>query len=114
MGRKAVLGILLLAGITLAGAGAGQAAPGDIVFQRQENVEGSAAFPPAVFPHWVHRVRYRCYACHPAPFEMKQGANAVSMENIKKGEFCGACHNGQVSFSVEFQNCTRCHKQPEE
>lgn len=105
---------LLLVGLTLAGGGAVHAAQGDLVFERESGVEGSGAFPPSIFPHWVHRVRYRCYACHPAPFAMQQGANAVTMDSIGKGQFCGACHNGQTAFNVEFQTCARCHRKPEE
>ncbi len=106
--------ILVLTGLTLAGGGVVYGALGDLVFERTGEVEGSSAFPPAVFPHWVHRARYRCYVCHPAPFEMKQGANPVTMDTIKKGEYCGVCHNGRAAFNVDFQNCARCHRKPEE
>lgn len=105
---------VLLAGLVLAGGGDAYGAQGDLVFERQGEVEGSAAFPPSVFPHWVHRARYRCYVCHPAPFEMQLGANAVTMDAINKGEFCGACHNGKNAFAADFDNCRRCHKEPEE
>ena len=114
MNIKLAAAFVLLAGVTLTGGEAVSAALGDLVFEREGQVEGASAFPPAVFPHWVHRVRYRCYACHPALFEMKQGANAVTMDAIKKGQFCGACHNGKAAFNVDFQNCARCHKPPEE
>ena len=72
------------------------------------------AFPPSVFPHWVHRIQFRCYVCHSALFEMRQGANQVTMEKIGEGQFCGACHDGQTAFDVEFDTCTRCHKEPDE
>ena len=105
---------LLLTGLTLVGGGAVYGAQGDLVFEREGEVEGGGAFPPSVFPHWVHRVQYRCYVCHPAPFAMQQGANPVTMDTIKQGQFCGTCHNGQIAFNVEFQNCARCHRKPEE
>ncbi|MDH5558941.1 MAG: cytochrome c3 family protein [Alphaproteobacteria bacterium] len=111
--RLAVI-FMLLGVITPVGGGVVYAALGDLVFEREAGVEGSEAFPPSIFPHWVHRVRYRCYACHPAPFAMEQGANKISMEVIKKGEYCGACHNGRTAFSVEFKNCARCHREPPE
>ena len=114
MKRKTPAALLILAGLTLAGGGAVYAALGDLVFERKSEVEGSAAFPPSIFPHWVHRARFRCYVCHPAPFVMQQGANAVTMAAIRQGQFCGACHNGQTAFNVEFQNCARCHKEPAE
>lgn len=106
--------LIVVAGLTLAGGGAVYGALGDLVFERKGVVEGDAAFPPSVFPHWLHRVRYRCYVCHPALFEMQQGANTVTMDTIKKGQFCGACHNGKAAFGADFQNCTRCHKKPAE
>jgi c(7)-type cytochrome triheme protein len=114
MKTKPAAVFIVLAGLTLAGGDAVYGAPGDMVFEREGEVEGSGAFPPALFPHWVHRMRYRCYVCHPAPFAMQQGANAINMESIKQGQYCGACHNGQTAFSVEFKNCARCHREPEE
>ncbi len=92
--------------------GAALAAPGDIVFERAPGP--SAGVEPTTFPHWVHRARFRCYVCHPAIFEMKAGANAISMASIKRGEHCGACHNGRIAFNVEFQTCSRCHRTREE
>ncbi|TAK03473.1 c-type cytochrome, partial [bacterium] len=50
---------------------------GDIVFQREAR-QGDV--PPAVFPHWFHRIRFKCYACHPSIFQMKAGANAITMD----------------------------------
>lgn len=91
-----VLSILLL--------GTALAAPGDIAFRR----EGSG-MPPTVFPHWAHRIRYRCYACHPALFEMKAGANDVSMATIQEGKYCGACHNDKAAWGVTVETCNRCH-----
>ena len=79
---------------------------GDVTFKRQGNKGGVA---PTVFPHWTHRIRYKCYACHPALFEMKAGANKVSMEAIGAGKFCGACHDGKIAWAVSFETCNRCH-----
>lgn len=96
------------AGVLLAGllASTALAVEGDVLFKRQG---GEGGFPPAVFPHWVHRIRYKCYACHPALFEMKAGANAVTMDAIMAGKFCGACHNGKIGWAVGFETCNRCH-----
>lgn len=86
------------------------AVEGDIVFKRKDGEGGiSPAVSPAVFPHWVHRIRYKCYACHPAVFEMKAGANAITMDAIQEGKFCGACHNGKIAWEVGFETCNRCH-----
>ncbi|MFQ5915165.1 MAG: c(7)-type cytochrome triheme domain-containing protein [Nitrospinota bacterium] len=102
--------LLLLLGL-LWGTAVAQSVPGDIVFEREAGEKG---VPAAVFPHWLHRVRFRCYVCHPQIFEMKKGANAITMEKIRGGEFCGRCHNGRTAFPVDFQSCSRCHKPPEE
>lgn len=60
-----------------------------------------------VFRHAPHTAWLSCANCHPAVFEPKRGANAVSMESIGQGRHCGACH-GPVAFSQD--SCTRCHR----
>jgi c(7)-type cytochrome triheme protein len=79
---------------------------GDIVFQTDDEARGTA---PAVFPHWAHRVRYKCYACHPAVFAMKAGANPMTMDDLKEGKYCGACHDGKTAWGIAFDTCNRCH-----
>lgn len=86
--------------------GAALAVQGDVVFKRSGGQGGN---PPAVFPHWAHRVRYKCYACHPVPFRMKAGANQISMELIQQGKSCGVCHNGKRAWGITFDTCNRCH-----
>ena len=79
---------------------------GDILYSRN----GAAGDePPAYFPHWVHRIRYRCYACHDSLYPMERGANPT-MAAMKAGSSCGACHNGRISFGVD--QCQRCHQSP--
>ena len=65
--------------------------------------------PPAIFPHWFHRIRFKCSSCHPAIFEMKAGANPITMTAMRRGEFCAKCHNGNVAWEVAFTTCVRCH-----
>ncbi len=79
---------------------------GDIVFERKTEVSDT---PVAVFPHWVHRIRYRCNVCHPAIFELKRGADPVSMEAMGNGRFCAVCHNGKIAWGISFDTCNRCH-----
>ena len=95
-----------LAGVAVIFFGVALAVEGDLVFKRSGGEGGN---PAAVFSHWVHQVRYKCYACHPAPFRMKAGANQVSMELIQQGKSCGACHNGKKAWGVTFDTCNRCH-----
>ena len=66
-----------------------------------------AGMPPVIFPHWFHRIRFKCKVCHPNIFEMKQGANDINMTKIVKGDFCGKCHNGRIAWPPIY--CDRCH-----
>ncbi len=82
-----------------------QAEYGDVVIN---NYSDAAAMRPVVFPHWFHRVRFRCKVCHAdLGFQFKAGGNQITMAKIVDGQFCGACHNGEVAWSVE--NCAMCH-----
>lgn len=77
----------------------------DVVLNRRAEKEGVR---PVIFPHWFHRIRFRCRVCHSElGFKMRVGANDVTMEEITNGKFCGACHNGQIAWSTE--NCDLCH-----
>ena len=57
---------------------------GDVVINEFSD---EAGMRPVVFPHWFHRIRFRCKVCH--------------------GDLGGACHNGNVAWSIE--NCDLCH-----
>jgi c(7)-type cytochrome triheme protein len=87
------------------------AAPGDLVFDREDQSE-VAVFPPSIFPHWLHRINYRCDACHDSLFKMEKGSTPITMEMIDKGEACGACHNGTIAFGADYVYCDRCHTIP--
>ena len=78
---------------------------GDVVMN---NYSDKAGMRPVVFPHWFHRIRFRCKVCHAdLGFKFQAGGNEVDMLKIIDGEFCGACHNGDIAWSVE--NCDLCH-----
>lgn len=63
---------------------------------------------PVIFPHWFHRIRFRCRVCHTdVGFEMRAGSNDITMGKIIDGQFCGACHNGEIAWGPE--NCDMCH-----
>lgn len=78
---------------------------GDVVIN---NFSEEAGMRPVVFPHWFHRIRFRCKVCHAdLGFKFEAGGNEIDMLKIIDGEFCGACHDGEVAWSVE--NCNLCH-----
>jgi len=78
---------------------------GDVVISKRSEKENMR---PVVFPHWFHRIRFRCKVCHhELGFKMRAGANEVLMADIVDGKFCGACHNGKVAWNAE--RCDLCH-----
>jgi len=108
--RSNIYASVLLISMTLT-PGVVHAVFGDITLQRAAGDASAADTPPAVFPHWKHRIHYKCYVCHNAIFEMKAGANKISMKAIADGKYCGACHNGKQAWAVGFDSCNKCHKQ---
>lgn len=85
----------------------------DLVLAR--DMEGAQAasqvFPPSRFAHWVHRIRYRCSACHTDLFALEAGADTLTMARLGRGEGCGACHDAKQAFGLTA--CNRCHVAPD-
>jgi c(7)-type cytochrome triheme protein len=104
--RRVLLPIVLTA--LLLSFGDLSAEVGDIVFTRKTPDSGEV--PAAVFPHFSHRMQFKCYVCHDALFQMSAGANAITMDAIQAGKFCGACHTGVRAFQATFDTCPRCHR----
>ncbi len=101
-------GILLPLMLVMAGllsAPGAQAEYADVVLNRYSEKNGMR---PVIFPHWFHRIRFRCKVCHSElGFEMRAGANNITMGKIIDGQYCGMCHNGEIAWSAE--HCDRCH-----
>lgn len=99
--RRLALPLLVLFGS--AGPAFGEYA--DVVLNRLAEQSGMR---PVVFPHWFHRIRFRCKVCHhELGFRMRAGSNQITMAEIIDGKFCGMCHNGEIAWSVE--RCDICH-----
>ena len=82
-----------------------QAEYADVVLNRHAE---KAGMRPVVYPHWFHRVRFRCKVCHSEfGFRMRAGSNDVRMSDIVDGKFCGMCHNDQIAWGAA--NCDLCH-----
>lgn len=97
--------LFLVATIALWAPAVSHAEYGDVVIN---NYSDPAGMRPVIFPHWFHRVRFRCKVCHAdLGFQFKAGGNEITMVKIIDGQFCGACHNGEVAWSIE--NCNLCH-----
>jgi c(7)-type cytochrome triheme protein len=102
---SAWLAVAVIATLGLSPGDAARAEYGDVVIN---NYSDAADMRPVVFPHWFHRVRFRCKVCHSdLGFEFKAGGNQINMLKIIDGQYCGACHNGEIAWGVE--NCNICH-----
>ena len=78
---------------------------GDVVMDRASTKNDVR---PVVFPHWFHRMRFRCKVCHSElGFKMRAGANVIQMADIIEGRFCGMCHNGLIAWTPD--RCDLCH-----
>lgn len=103
-GVPGVLAIALAAMFVLATGPAGSEY-GDVVLNRRSDKKGVR---PVVFPHWFHRIRFRCKVCHSElGFRMRAGSNDVLMSDIIDGKFCGMCHNNTIAWGAE--RCDLCH-----
>lgn len=104
LGRSAVFAFVA----SLAAFALPQAAHAEYADVVINNYADAAGMRPVVFPHWFHRIRFRCKVCHAdLGFQFKAGGNKINMAKIIDGQFCGACHNGEIAWSVE--NCGMCH-----
>ena len=104
-GFKSIRKLMLMLTVTFFIIPAANAEYGDVVIN---NYSDEAGMRPVIFPHWFHRVRFRCKVCHAdLGFKFQAGGNQINMLKIIDGEYCGACHDGELAWSVE--NCNLCH-----
>ena len=97
--------MVLLALLTLLAPPFAYAEYGDVVLN---NLAEKAGVRPVIFPHWFHRIRFKCNVCHTEiGFKMSAGADNMRMTDLKAGKFCGACHNKQIAWGLE--KCNLCH-----
>ncbi|MFO7983327.1 MAG: cytochrome c3 family protein [Desulfuromonadales bacterium] len=80
---------------------------------------GEISYYSSSFSHKTHvnSFGFDCSACHDDLFTMEAGAmtssEGFSMDTIYEGEYCGACHDGEMAFSAR-ENCTACHETGED
>ncbi len=78
----------------------GDGSPGQVTFNHETHVPR------------IEDKSYLCATCHESAFSLLRHGQAqvgpVTMERMKKGELCGACHNGKKAFAVD--ECTSCHQ----
>ena len=83
---------------------------GDIVMTRTEEAMRDGEVEAVVFPHWFHRIRFRCKVCHEDTFKTDAGENQIDMDMISAGESCGMCHDGNLAWDP--LECEACHFYP--
>ncbi len=81
---------------------------GNIIFK------DTKSFAPVVFSHQNHKAAgVACGDCHDTLFKKKQGStdvnNTLTMKTLRKGKYCGSCHDGKQAFSAS-KNCKQCHR----
>ena len=110
MFRSALIGLLGVVAVLILPQTA-KAEYADVVIN---NYSDAAGMRPVVFPHWYHRIRFRCKVCHAdLGFAFKAGGNKITMAKIIDGQFCGACHNGEISWSFwSNQSWCLCFRKP--
>jgi len=97
--------VILLALLMLMAPSLAHAEYGDVVLNNRAEKSGMR---PVIFPHWFHRIRFKCKVCHTeVGFEMRAGANDILMADIIDGKLCGKCHNNKIAWGP--QNCHLCH-----
>jgi c(7)-type cytochrome triheme protein len=80
---------------------------GNILISR---MTANSTHPPVTFSHWLHRRYYTCRVCHfELNFGMKVNSTDITESKIRKGEYCGACHNDSIAFGVNESTCLLCH-----
>ncbi|MFN3741027.1 MAG: cytochrome c3 family protein, partial [Thermodesulfovibrionales bacterium] len=62
---------------------------------------------PVKFSHKFHTKIFNCNNCHIKHFPMKKTKGKMTMEEINKGKYCGACHNGSIASPAS--DCGKCH-----
>ena len=103
-----IIGLILMLVVSgIVGLNIGHAEYADIVLGRKIESMKKAGVKPVMFPHWFHRIRFKCKACHERIFILRRGDNDISMNKIIKGEYCGKCHNGIIAWEPLY--CDRCH-----
>ncbi len=114
-----VVAVALAVGVAIVALGAPpaeaqQKIPPDFTYEQGKDSPGKATFS-----HEKHKEKVeKCTGCHTKIFKMKKGQTGTpTMDKMKAGEQCGACHDGKKEmggktvFKVDDKaNCEKCHK----
>ncbi|MEP6653776.1 MAG: cytochrome c3 family protein [Myxococcales bacterium] len=105
-GVVAVVGMSAMAALALSTLAVAAAFPALLRVPPRDSAGPPRALPSALFSHRAHQ-SFGCYACHPSVFP--QAPLGFTHQEMRRGQFCGRCHDGQVTFAIEGALCTGCH-----
>ena len=71
-----------------------------------KNPSAPRTVPAASFSHRAHQ-SFGCFACHPTVFP--QAPLGFTHDDMRRGRFCGQCHQGETAFAIEGAACNGCH-----
>jgi c(7)-type cytochrome triheme protein len=99
--------LALFAALTLCPA-VSPAVPEGVVLTWPGGGEGTVQFDGTVHA----KKGLNCDVCHvTGVFYTRKGSDPITMDALKKEEYCGYCHNGKRAFSTKTkEDCRRCHK----
>jgi len=102
-----ILAVPVVITISQTFAGAEEEHGGDIVYTKP--------LKAVIFSHKAHveDIGLQCDWCHEETFEMEalhmqDDLETFNMDSLCNENYCGTCHNGDISFSTTTQ-CARCH-----
>jgi c(7)-type cytochrome triheme protein len=70
---------------------------------------------PVIFSHKIHGIQKAGYSCNQCHASASDKTLDVTMESIRQGKVCGACHDGNTkelhsrSAAASIQECDACH-----
>jgi c(7)-type cytochrome triheme protein len=99
----AIAGVLAVAAV--AWAGSSGSVPGPYPIKKGERSPGQVTFN-----HSTHMKAEtaRCADCHPALWKESVPEEPMTHKRFRKGEQCGACHDGNKAFGMK--ECAKCHE----
>ncbi len=101
-GRRVLGGLFVLGLIGLLAAFS--AAPDGVIVKRSRTPRKKPG--PVLFLHSQHPFT-TCYRCHPVPFTWPRPD--ITHREMKRGAYCGACHDGKQAVEIKKLDCRSCH-----
>ncbi len=112
------LGTMLILGLCTTAMASEKKAAGEVIHSHGTTKIIAEKEVNQMFSHQLHfgQLDLTCDTCHPDIFEKKRGSAKAkgdyTMSSFAEGNYCGACHDGDMAFDANSQ-CSTCHSAPE-